>query len=331
MTTSSKHHPSLDNIKGHRWLEISLTVDSETAEVVAEVLGRFIPAGVAIESVSDANIPSYESTPELEQRGKLQLRSFLAVDDDLDRTLRKIERELWPLEMIARQSGLEPPTPQYRPIADTDWAAQWKNRYRPLRAGNRLVIIPTWMHPKLAPNDIPVLIDPGQAFGTGVHPTTQLCLTAIEKYLLPGESVLDLGCGSGILAIAALKLGASHVTGCDSDPHAIRAARKNARANDVADQMLLILGSLAGIRRQNNYGLVVANILSRPIIRLLRDGLTQTVAPGGIMILAGILAEQEPEVLAAVHTTGMALLATETSSDIGSAASNWVALIASAQ
>ena len=328
MTTPYSQHPLLENIKGERWLEISITVDAETAEAVAEVLGRFSPSGVAIESVSCSSIHDYEHTPELAQRGQLYLRSFLEVDNDLERTVWKIEYELWPLGMIARASGLEPPQPQYRPVADTDWIAQWKSRYRPLRVGRRLLITPPWIHPKLGFNDVPVLIEPGHAFGTGTHPTTQLCLTAIENYLRPGENMLDLGCGSGILTIAALKLGAGHVTGCDTDPNAIRAAHQNARTNDVDDQLLLVLGSLASIRQRCNYDLVVANILSKTLVRLLRDGLTNTIAHGGTMILAGILADQLPEMSEAVHATSMNILHIETNPDIGSGASDWVALIA---
>jgi ribosomal protein L11 methyltransferase len=322
------------DIGGQRWLEISLTVDSETAEAVAETLGRISPAGVAIEPVepvSDADFPATESAPAPAQSGKLQLRSFLEVDGNLEHSVRQLERALWPLEMIARESGLIPPTPQYRPIADTDWMAQWKSRYRPLRVGRRLLIIPTFLQPELAPNDVPVLIDPGKAFGTGMHPSTQLCLAAIEQYLRPGESILDIGCGSGILAIAALKLGAKLAAGFDSDPDAIRAARKNARANKVAKRLLLAQGSLAAIQRQANHQLVAVNILSRTIIRFLASGLTQTVATGGVLILGGILAEQEPEMRAALHAAGMALLSRKKASAKDSGAGSWVALIARAQ
>jgi len=334
VNTLAARRPQLRDIKGQRWLEISLTVDSETAEAVAEALGRISPAGVAIEPVqpvSDADFSAAESAPAPAQSGKLQLRSFLEVDGNLEYSIRQLEHTLWPLEMIARESRLTPPTPQYRPIADTDWMAQWKSRYRPLRVSRRLLIIPTWLQPQLAPNDVPVLIDPGKAFGTGVHPSTQLCLAAIEQHLRPGESILDIGCGSGILAIAALKLGARLAAGFDTDADAIRAARANAHANNIAERLLLAQGSLATVRRRASHQLVVVNIISQTIIRFLREGLVQTIAPGGVLILAGILAEQAPEVRAALHAGGMALLASEKASDEGSAASSWVALIANAE
>ncbi len=334
MNTLAARHPQLRDIKSQRWLKISLTVESETAEAVAEALGRFSPAGVAIEPVepvSDADFPATESAPTPVQSGKLQLRSFLKVDGNLEHSIRQLERALWPLQMIARESGLTPPTPQYRLIADTDWMAQWKSRYRPLRVGRRLLIIPTWLQPELAPNDVPVLIDPGKAFGTGTHPSTQLCLAAIEQYLHPGESILDIGCGSGILAIAALKLGARLAAGFDTDADAIRAAQANARVNNVGERLLLAQGSLATVQRRASHQLVVVNILSRTIIRFLGEGLAQTIAPGGVIILAGILAEQAHEVRAALHAGGMALLASKKAPDEVSGASGWVALIANAE
>jgi len=334
VNTLAARHPQLRDIKSQRWLKISLTVESETAEAVAEALGRFSPAGVAIEPVepvSDADFPATESAPTPVQSGKLQLRSFLKVDGNLEHSIRQLERALWPLQMIARESGLTPPTPQYRLIADTDWMAQWKSRYRPLRVGRRLLIIPTWLQPELAPNDVPVLIDPGKAFGTGTHPSTQLCLAAIEQYLHPGESILDIGCGSGILAIAALKLGARLAAGFDTDADAIRAAQANARVNNVGERLLLAQGSLATVQRRASHQLVVVNILSRTIIRFLGEGLAQTIAPGGVLILAGILAEQAHEVRAALHAGGMALLASKKAPDEVSGASGWVALIANAE
>ncbi len=311
-----------------------MKVDPETAEAVAEVLGRFIPTGVAIEPVEpvyDVNLTPTTIGSAPKQSRQLKVRSFVEVDDDLENILIQIERKLWPLKMIARKSGLTLPTPKYRPIADIDWMAQWKSHYRPLRVGSRLLIIPTWMHPRLAPNDVPVLMDPGKAFGTGAHPTTQQCLETIEKHLRTGDTVLDLGCGSGIRASAALSWGASHAAGFDSDPDAVRAARNNSRANYVTDRLILVQGSLSAIRRRANFRLVVVNVLSRVIITFLEMGLAQTMAPGGIMILAGILEDQELEVRSAIKASGMVILASEKAPDIGSSTNNWVALITQAR
>ena len=190
-------------------------------------------------------------------------------------------------------------------------------------------ILPTWLQPELTSNDVPVLIDPGQAFGTGTHPTTQMCLTAIEDYLQPDDTILDLGCGSGILSIAALKLGAKRAYGFDTDANTIREAYNNARANSVTDRLLLAQGSVAAVRRRANYSLVVVNILSSVIIRFLEDGLTKTIAHGGKMILSGMISEQVPEVLAAIQASDTELLARKIARDGGSQDSTWVTLIVS--
>ena len=334
MTTTASYRTNFDDlledINEYRWIEISLTVDPETAEVSAETLGRHCPSGVAIEPVepvSHYNFPESINSPIQSPLSRLRVRSFLEVDYNLLDTLLQIERGLWPLQLIARESGLTPPIANYEPVKDTDWTAQWKKHYRPLRVGKRLLILPVWMKTKTTKKDVPVVIDPGQAFGTGAHPSTQLCLAAIEQYLRPGGSVLDLGCGSGILAIAALKLGAKLAVGFDTDSDAIHAARRNARTNGVSNNLMLVQGSLTAVGRKAKFDMVVVNILSRIVTRFLEDGLAQTIAPTGIMILAGILAEQESEMYDALSASGMTLLASEKATGTDSRASQWVALI----
>jgi ribosomal protein L11 methyltransferase len=178
------------------------------------------------------------------------------------------------------------------------------------------------------PEEVVVRLDPGMAFGTGTHPTTQLCLAALERYVQPGASVLDLGTGSGILAIAAAKLGARPVLGLDIDAEAVRAARENVDANGVGDAVSVELGSLrevidiGDLRFEiRGWGLVVANILSSIIVRLLDEGLARVVAPGGPLILSGILETQAEEVEQAARQAG--LLVSERT-QLG----DWVAVVA---
>ncbi len=286
------------------WLEVSLTVDGEMAEAVAEVLARFVPDGVVIESTAIAPDPESEGYPV----GPLRVCAYLPVDDQLEETRRRIEESLWYLGRIRPL-----PAPAFELIRGTDWTAAWKKHYRPVPIGERLIIVPAWLEP---PDEtrIPIRIDPGMAFGTGTHPTTQLCLELIETRFLRGSGFLsvdmfDVGCGSGILSIAALKLagefqgevGTGSACGVDTDPDAVEAARENAANNGVADRTEFALGSVAeiksGIFTVRQAPLVVANILASILMRLLDDGLADLIAPGGVLILSGILEEQVGDML----------------------------------
>lgn len=304
------------------WLEVSLIVFGELAEAVAEVLRRFAPNGVAIESTYISPDPEGEGAP----RGPLRVCAYLPVDDDLEEKRRKLEEALWYLGRI------QPiPEPSYRVLPETDWAEAWKRHFSPINVGRRLSILPAWMEPP-DQGRLSVRIDPGMAFGTGTHPSTQLCLEMIEGWFVQeeekgrkeeGVSVIDLGCGSGILAVAALKLGAGRALGVDVDPQAIRSARQNAENNGVEENLELEVGSLADILA-GKYSLrqaplVVANILAPTLIKLLEEGLAEIVAPGGALILSGILAEQATEVIAVAEKSDLRVVETRQQED-------WVAL-----
>jgi ribosomal protein L11 methyltransferase len=321
------------------WLEVSLTVSPEAAEAVADVLSRFAPEGVAIEATQIEATPADDEGHAV---GPVTVRAYLPAADplqeadaSLEASRTKLEEALWHLGQI-----LPLPAPQYKPIAQTDWSEAWKANFKPLRAGKRLMIIPAWLDPPLEPDDIPIRLDPGMAFGTGTHPTTQLCLAAIERHLPrsaatpPGcNAMIDLGTGSGILAIAAAQLQTRQgaplpgpILALDTDAEAVRVARENAEANGVADRIRVEHGSLTeflagqfGVPQP--VGLVVANILARVIVGLLGQGLARTVAPGGLLVVSGILASQAYEVNAALKAEGMTLLAQEHIED-------WVAIIA---
>ncbi|MBI5715720.1 MAG: 50S ribosomal protein L11 methyltransferase [Chloroflexi bacterium] len=172
------------------WIEISLIADSELCESIADVLSRHIPQGVAIESTAIEVDPDDEGRP----IGPLKVRGFLPDDDQVEATREKIERDLFYLNMIRPI-----PQPTYTKVADADWTELWKEHYKPIRAGKRLIVVPAWLKPELDSNDVPVYMDPGMAFGTGTHPTTQLCLALLEDHIKPNDNVLDVGCGSGTL------------------------------------------------------------------------------------------------------------------------------------
>ncbi len=174
-----------------------------------------------------------------------------------------------------------------RPLADADWTEAWKHHFQPLRTGERLIISPTWAQPGAGPDDVVVWLDPGLAFGTGGHPSTRLILRLLERYLHAGDRVLDVGTGSGILAIAAVKLGAASVHATDIDPVAVRVAAENLQLNGVAGAVTLAVESTP---QTGQYELVVANILADVIADLLLcEHLAERIRPGGAMLLAGII------------------------------------------
>ncbi|MDP2993681.1 MAG: 50S ribosomal protein L11 methyltransferase, partial [Anaerolineales bacterium] len=279
------------------WLEVSLTVNGELAEAVADVLARSAPNGVTTEQAVDFVNDEDEGTPV----GPITVRAYLPADEKLEETCQKLEESLTYLGMIQPL-----PAPVFTPLADQNWMETWKVRYQPIPIGKRLIIVPAWLEsPDVS--RISIRIDPGMAFGTGTHPTTQLCLEMIEEQLCAERpqttddgpssvvrrpsSILDVGCGSGILSVAALKLGADFALGVDIDEASVKASRENADANGIpADQFAIGLGSvtevLAGRFQVRNAPLVLANILAPIIIRLFGLGLAELVSPGGALILS---------------------------------------------
>ena len=272
------------------WLEVSVTVDNEAAEAVAEVLSRYAYHGVVI-----------ETGPEGWGTEPVVVRAYLRTDDHLRANKRRVEEALWHLGQI-----WPIPNPTFRPVAEADWEEAWKEQLRVLHIGQRVVIRPSWLDYTPAPEDIVIDLDPGMAFGTGLHPTTQLCLEALEERVQPDAEVLDLGTGSGILAIAAAKLGARSVKAVDNDPVAVKTARENAAINNVQEVVCVAEGSLEDV--SGDYDLVVVNILARVIAEMLREGLETRVRPGGKLVAAGIIADQEATVTEALEQGSLALV-----------------------
>ncbi len=288
------------------WLEVSVETTGEGAEAVAEVLSRFAPRGVAL-----------EAGPEGFGAGLVAVRAYLPADDQLPRTRRRVEEALWHLGQI-----LPIPPPSFRIVAETDWAEAWKQHLTVLHVGRRLVIRPSWLPYIPAEGEVVVELDPGMAFGTGTHPTTQMCLLALEDWVRPGARVLDLGTGSGILAIAAAKLGARRVLALDTDPQAVLVARENVSRNGVADRVRVARGSLA--QAIGRFDVVVVNILARVLIEMAEQGLARRLAREGRLIVAGLLAGQEEEVRDAFQRAGLAVVGRRQVED-------WVALEAERQ
>ena len=282
-----------------RWLQVSLTVDGELAEAVSEVLDRFTSGGVVVESDVKYNSAADMGTP----YGPVKVFGYLVIDEQLEENRRRLEEALWHLHTIR-----ELPTPQYTEIADENWMAAWKDHYHPIPVGQKLLVLPAWIEQRDM-DRVAVKIDPSMAFGTGTHPSTQLCLELIESYTRAEKPVMDIGCGSGILSIAAIKLGASRAICVDIDAAAIKSTRENSRANGVDERVEAGQGSItdvaAGGFSVRHAPLVLANILAPILIRLFDDGMANLVEPGGMIILAGILAEQAESVRVAGEAKGL--------------------------
>jgi ribosomal protein L11 methyltransferase len=275
------------------WLEVSLTVNGELAESVADVFARFAPNGV----MTEQGVKFLDDEDEGTATGPITVRAYLEVNDQLEETRQKLEESLFYLGMI---------TPVPTPV----WMEAWKLHYKPILIGQRLLILPAWLESP-EPNRIPIKIDPGMAFGTGTHPTTQLCLELMELSTdnCSLTTVIDVGCGSGILSIAALKLGATKVLGVDIDIESVKNSRENADTNGVGEELILGQGSvtevLSGSFQFKSAPLVVANILAPIIIRLFDAGLADLVEPNGEIILSGILAHQAENVIEAAQAKGL--------------------------
>jgi len=282
-----------------RWIEVTLRVDGEAAEVTAEVLQRYGYQGVAIEheGIPPDKLDEDEIPPALQ----LAVKAYLPEDGQTEETKLKLEQALGYMNMAYPM-----PTPEYRIVEEADWAEAWKVHYHPVRIGRRLLIRPLWTEVELQPGDVEIALDPGMAFGTGTHPTTQLCLEAVEDLLVPGANVLDLGCGSGILAIAAAKLGAAHVLALDIDAVAVEAAQSNAEQNGAAEKITVQTGSLASlVTSARRFDLILVNILARIIIEMCGQHLGDVVRPGGLAVFSGIIEEQAADVEAALRSTGL--------------------------
>lgn len=305
------------------WLEVSLTVNGELAEAVADVLARFAPNGVMTEQGIKFLDDEDHGTPS----GPIVVRAYLEMDEHIEETRQKLEESLYYLGMIQPL-----PAPVYKQIADQNWMEAWKQHYKPIPVGKRLIILPVWLDSP-EPERIPVKINPGMAFGTGTHPTTQLCLSLVENFFEERRkrrdsffsplSLIDIGCGSGILSIAALKLGATSALGVDIDIESVKNARENADKNGIGEEFIIGQGSITEVLEGEfpfkRAPLVVANILASIIVRLFGDGLADLAEPGGTVILSGILQGQEQSILEAAQAQGLVLNEREKMGD-------WVAL-----
>ena len=275
-----------------RWAELQIEAGVGASDAVGFALEQAGCQGFAV--LDTAQPPS--------------VAGYLPVDDRLETRLEMLKNALAALPSYGVEGAGIDITLRY--VEEADWANAWKAFYKPMRVGRRLLVTPPWESPQLAPDDIPLIIDPGMAFGTGSHPTTQLCLEALEDVVRSGYAVADIGTGSGILAIAASKLGAAPVVATDIDPLAVKIAHENAQINGANVQVQEPLP-------QGVYDVVVANILADVVV-----GLSQTLASltGGTLIASGIIDTRAEDVRATLQSVGFDAIEMRNSGE-------WVALI----
>ena len=285
-----------DSRPGQTWIEVSVETNGEGAEAVSELFNRYGTGG-AVESVDFGS--GLGGTEGSEPRQALTVKTYIPVGQEGVEARGRLEEGLWHL------SQLYPlPRPIFKPLPYGCWATAWRKHFPILHIGPRLIIRPPWLEYHPRPDEVVIELDPDMAFGTGLHPTTRMCLLAMEEFTEPGMRVLDLGTGSGILAIAAAMLGACSVLALDTDRAAVRVARANVAANRVADRVQVQHGSLRELK-SGTWHLIFVNILAQTIILLLKEGLASYLAPEGRLVAAGIVKEQAEGVERAFASQGL--------------------------
>ena len=277
-----------------RYLELSVAVEAGDADRAADVLGAITGAGVAIERPFAQPTLEHDAIPR--EDVPALLRVYVAhADTD---SLREEASLAFERAGIAGQATL-------RFVDEQDWADAWKQHFHVERFG-RVVVVPSWRTYKPGPGDVTLALDPGMAFGTGQHETTRMCLEALDRRVAPGARVLDAGCGSGILAIAAAKLGASGVLATDVDADCVRIARENAEANGVERlvRATLVDAGDHGWAEGERADVIVANIVAGAIVEL-APVFARVLAPGGRLVASGIIAAREAEVAGAFVRAGL--------------------------
>ena len=266
------------------WLRFTLRTDNAHADAVTEALESAGAQAVTLVDAEDQ--PLFEPLPgETPMWTALEATGLFEADIDTQQLRDQLASQL-PENILATQ--------RLEPLEDKDWSRVWMKDYHPMQFGERIWIVPSWCDAP-QPDAVNILLDPGLAFGTGTHPTTSLCLQWLDDKQLAGKQVLDYGCGSGILAIAAAKLGADTVTGIDIDPQALQATRDNALRNEVSDT---ISTHLPMTLPDAGFDMLLANILAGPLTEL-APMLCKAIKPGAELVLSGILAEQAENILQA--------------------------------
>ncbi|CCQ94322.1 ribosomal protein L11 methyltransferase [[Clostridium] ultunense Esp] len=308
-----------------KWSEISIHTTQEAIEAVANILHESGASGVVIEDPQDLTRKwedqygeIYELNPADYPEEGVIVKAYLPVNSFLGETVEEIKQALNNLALYDIDLGHG--TVRLSEVHEEEWATAWKKYYKPMRISDRIVITPTWEeYVQESEHEVVIELDPGMAFGTGTHPTTVLCIQALEDYVKPGFSLFDVGCGTGVLGIAAAKLGAGKVLALDLDEMAVEIARINVKLNGVSEQVQVKRNNLLdGIVEKAD--LIVANILAEVILRFTAEAYDH-LKKDGYFIASGIIQTKEPMVRQALQEAGFHVVEARKMED-------WYAIIA---
>lgn len=299
------------------WLELAVKAHPEAVESISELLSRYTTDGVVIEEPIELIDEGQEYR--VRQGEPVSVRAFVPVDGKEEEARQRVAEGLWHLSSLGPHFVGELET---RTVNEEDWANAWKEHFYVTHIGERIVIRPSWREYDPAPREVVLTLDPGMAFGTGLHPTTRMCLEQIEHYVRPGMRVIDVGTGSGILALAAARLGAASVYGIDNSSVAVESAIANVAMNDLADRIEIVSGVLdeaGAARMEARYDMVVVNILAH-VIGSIAPQLARVLVPGGILIASGIIEARLQDAEGPLRAAGLQPLARSMTDD-------WIALV----
>lgn len=299
------------------WTELTIQIPIANLETATAIAQMTVPYGVYIEDYSDMEQQVHEMAhvdlidEELLRRDRdhALIHIYISPDENPAEALSFLQQQLTACS-IPHQLMREN-------VREEDWATAWRQYYKPVRVGQKLMVVPSWEQYQAQEGDVVITLDPGMAFGTGTHATTRLCMRLIEQYLIPGQDMLDVGTGSGILAVTALKLGARKAVGVDIDATAVRVAGENAALNGVEDNLSVICGDLA-CDVKGSFQLITANIVADIIIRLTPD-VPPLLKEGGTFVVSGIIDSREQNVRDALQANGFHVISSLTEG-------GWVAL-----
>ncbi|KEO83793.1 50S ribosomal protein L11 methyltransferase [Tumebacillus flagellatus] len=307
-----------------QWAEVQVETSSDAVEAVSAILERYGANGVVLEDSNDLTRTwedrygeIYGLNPADFPESGVRVKAYVALEIWQDEMKEQIASDLKGLQELGIAPG--PATVQVRIADEEEWANEWKKYYHPVQVTDRLTIKPTWEEYTPREGEVLIELDPGMAFGTGTHPTTNLCIRVLDTIIQPGDTLVDVGCGTGILSIACAKLGAGSVLALDLDPVAVQVAQENVELNQVADKITVRANDLLkGV--DEKFDIVVANILAE-IILLMVASAREVLKPDGTFITSGIISEKADLVRAELEAQGFRVVDKITEDD-------WVAFVA---